>query len=143
ILPLLAAALTQFAAARTQWGKKLEEGVSAAMVPLMMATLGIIVASEVSGVSHQVGSLFKLRPLSVAGAAIVMVLGALISPAAKLNTPARRAVTFSAVTRKLLLILPSVLAVPAPFALARVVVVTVSVVEVCVVILMVWAVPRT
>ena len=142
ILPLLAAALTQFAAARTPWGKKLEEGVSAAMVPLMMATLAIIVASQISGVSHQLVSLFKLVPLYLAFAAIMAVLGALISHAAKLNVPARRAVTFSGVTRNSLVILPLVLALPAQFALAPLVVVTQTLVELCVMIMMIWAVPR-
>src|SRR5699024_5619298 len=107
-----------------------------------LATFGIIGASQISGVSHQLGSLFKLVPLYLAFAAIMAVLGALISRAAKLDISARRAVTFSGVTRNSLVILPLVLALPAQFALAPLVVVTQTLVELCVMIMMIWAVPR-
>lgn len=142
VLPLLAAELTQFAAARTAWGRKFEAMVSAAMVPLMIATLAIIVASQISGVSHQISKLVGLIPLYVAFAASMAVIGAVVSRAAGLDVPAQRAMIFSGVTRNSLVILPLVLALPAQFALAPLVVVTQTLVELLIMVVMIWALPR-
>jgi len=142
VLPLLAAGLTQYAAARTAWGRKLEATVSAAMVPLMMATLAMIVASQISGVTHQISKLVGLIPLYVAFAAITAVMGTVVSRVARLDVPAQRAVIFSGVTRNSLVILPLVLALPAPFALAPLVVVTQTLVELLIMVVMIWALPR-
>lgn len=142
VLPLLAAGLTQFAAARTAWGRTLEAIVSAAMVPLMMATLAIIVASQISGVSHQISKLVSLIPLYVAFAAIMAIIGAVVSRTAGLDIPAQRAIIFSGVTRNSLVILPLVLALPAQFALAPLVVVTQTLVELLIMVVMIWALPR-
>lgn len=142
VAPLCAAGLTQFAAARTSWGKKLADGVSAAMVPLMMATLAIIVASQILKVSHQLGKLVVVVPLYVAFAMIMIAAGAVVSRAAGLGIASQRAVVFSAVTRNSLVVLPLVLALPAQFELAPLVVVTQTLVELCIMLVMIWALPR-
>lgn len=142
VAPLCAAGLTQFAAARTSWGKKLADGVSAAMVPLMMATLAIIVASQIFKVTHQLGKLVVVVPLYVAFAMIMIAAGAVVSRAAGLGITSQRAVVFSAVTRNSLVVLPLVLALPAQFELAPLVVVTQTLVELCIMLVMIWALPR-
>ena len=68
-LPLVAAALTQLAAARTRIGRRAEEVVMGAMVPLMVATLAVVVASQVAGVSARLGSLLLAVPVFVLFAA--------------------------------------------------------------------------
>lgn len=142
VLPLIAAGLTQYAAAHSAWGKKLESTVSSAMVPLMMATLSIIVASQISGVSHHIVKLVGLIPLYTAFAILMAVIGAGASRAVGLDFPAQRAVTFSGVTRNSMVILPLVLALPADYALAPLVVVTQTLVELVIMLFMIWAVPR-
>ncbi|HJG64960.1 MAG TPA: arsenic resistance protein [Corynebacterium stationis] len=142
VVPLCAAGLTQYAAARTRWGQILADGVSAAMVPLMMATLAIIVASQIFKVSHQLSKLVVVVPLYVAFAVIMIAGGAVVSRAAGLNIASQRAVVFSAVTRNSLVVLPLVLALPAQFELAPLVVVTQTLVELCIMLVMILALPR-
>ncbi len=108
----------------------------------MMATLAIIVASQISGVTHQISKLVSLIPLYVAFAAIMAVVGAVVSRTAGLDVPAQRAMIFSGVTRNSLVILPLVLALPAQFALAPLVVVTQTLVELFIMVVMIWALPR-
>ena len=142
VLPLLAASFTQFMAARTRWGAKLAHGVSAMMVPLMMTTLAVIVASQIFKVSHQLSKLVVLVPLYAVFAAVMAALGTVISRVTALDVASQRAVVFSGVTRNSLVILPLVLALPAQFALAPLVVVTQTLVELCIMLVMIWAVPR-
>jgi ACR3 family arsenite efflux pump ArsB len=64
------------------------------------------------------------------------------SKAAHLDAPGARAVVFSGVTRNSLVVLPLVLALPAEFALAPLVVVTQTIVELVIMVLCVRIVPR-
>lgn len=140
--PLLAAGVTQFAAARTRWGGALQDIVLAAMVPLMMLTLAVVVASQISGVGRQIGSLLLTIPVYIAFAAVMAPIGALVSGLAGLDIPGRRAVAFSGATRNSLVVLPLVLALPASFALAPLVVVTQTLIELLVMVAFVRLIPR-
>ncbi len=62
LLPLAAAGLTQLAA-RTRVGRAWEQIVLWAMVPLMMLTLAVVVASQIAGVGRRVGSLLLAVPV--------------------------------------------------------------------------------
>lgn len=64
------------------------------MVILMMATLFVVVASQIGGVSDQLAQLAALIPLYIAFAAIMGPLGAWVARLLLLDAPARRAVTF-------------------------------------------------
>src|SRR5699024_2373619 len=110
VLPLAAAVLTQLAAARTRWGRALETVVLRAMVPLMMLTLAIVVASQIGGVSAQLDSLLLAIPVYVLFAAIMVPVGAVAGKVARLDIPGQRAVVFSGATRNSLVVLPLVLA---------------------------------
>lgn len=140
--PLLAAGVTQFAAARTRWGGALQDIVLAAMVPLMMLTLAVVIGSQVFGVSSALGQLLIAVPVFVVFVLIVAPLGALLGSAARLDVPSRRAATFSGVTRNSLVVLPLALALPASFALTPLVVVTQTLVELVAMVVMVAGVPR-
>ena len=74
-LPLVAAGLTQVAAARTAWGRVLRDAALVAMVPLMMATLAVVVASQVAGVGARLATLGALVPVYVLFAAIMLAVG--------------------------------------------------------------------
>lgn len=141
-LPLAAAALTQWAAARHRWGQALERAVLAAMVPLMAATLAVVVASQVAGVGQRAGSLLLAVPVYAAFAAVMLAVGAVAARAARLDVPARRAVVYSGVTRNSLVVLPLVLALPPAYALAPLAVVTQTLVELLVMVACVRLVPR-
>jgi len=141
-LPLVAAALTQLAAARTRIGRRAEEVVMGAMVPLMVATLAVVVASQVAGVSARLGSLLLAVPVFVLFAAVMVAVGMLVGRVAGLDVPGRRAVVFSGATRNSLVVLPLVLALPAAFDLAPLVVVTQTLVELVAMVVFVRLVPR-
>lgn len=142
-LPLAAAALAQTLAARAAWARTLVSLATGAMVPLTIATLAIVVASQVHAVAGRLGALVGLVPLYLAFAAAMALVGAIAGRVAGLETPERRAVVFSGVTRNSLVVLPLALALPAAFALTPLVVVAQTLVELVVMVALVWALPRT
>ena len=142
VLPLIAAGLTQLAATRTRWGAIVQEIVLGAMVPLMMLTLAVVVASQIAGVGRQLGALLLALPVYILFAAVMVPIGALAGRAAGLDTPGRRAIVFSGATRNSLVVLPLVLALPATFDLAPLVVVTQTLVELIVMVIFVRLIPR-
>jgi arsenite transporter len=141
-VPLVAAWLTQVAATRWRVGRWLRDGALAAMVPLMMLTLAVVVASQIHDVGTHLGALLAVVPVYLSFALAMVALGWLAGRAARLDAPARRAVVFSGVTRNSLVVLPLVLALPAPFDLAPLVVVTQTLVELVVMVVLVHLVPR-
>lgn len=101
VLPLALAAITQLLAQRSAAVRAIERGILAATVPLMMLTLAIVVGSQVHGVLGSLGQLLVVVPIFITFVLLAAPLGGLLGSAAKLDTPGRRAVVFSGVTRKL------------------------------------------
>ncbi|WCE38954.1 bile acid:sodium symporter [Brevibacterium sp. BDJS002] len=141
-LPLVAAALTQLAAARWRIGREIERVVMGTMVPLMVATLAVVVASQVAGVSAQLGFLLLAVPIYVLFAVIMVPVGMMSSRVAGLDVPGRRAIVFSSATRNSLVVLPLVLALPAVFDLAPLIVVTQTLVELVIMVIFVRLIPQ-
>ncbi|WP_313823702.1 bile acid:sodium symporter [Citricoccus sp.] len=141
-LPLVAAWLTQLAAARTHAGRAWGQIVTGSMVPLMVVTLLVVVASQIAGVGAQLGSLLLLVPIYVIFAAVMVPIGAVAGRIGGLDLAGRRAVVFSGATRNSLVILPLVLALPTPFDLAPLVVVTQTLVELIVMVVFVRLIPK-
>lgn len=150
VLPLVAAGLTQALAARTRTTARRADLVAArwtnlaaaTMVPLMVITLAVVVASQIAGVSARLGALLLVIPVYVLFAAVMVPIGAAASWAARLDVPASRAVVFSGATRNSLVILPLVLALPAQFDLAPLVVVTQTLVELVIMVIFIRLIPR-
>ncbi|WLQ07151.1 arsenic resistance protein [Arthrobacter oryzae] len=147
IVPLALAALTQWWAGRegappavgrpavgrsgdsTVVGRKVMGAMQALMVPLMMATLAVVVGSQIEGVRSELGSLLAVVPLYAAFLLVMVPLGLLAARTARLDARATLAVVFSGATRNSLVVLPLALALPEPLALAALVVVTQTLVE--------------
>lgn len=129
VLPLALAAGTQALAARSRVGRSVMAAGTAAMVPLMALTLAVVVGSQVVSVAGSLDTLFAVVPIFVAFALILAVLGTLAGRVARLDSPARKAVVFSGVTRNSLVVLPLALALPPALALTPLVVVTQTLVE--------------
>ncbi|WP_309970542.1 bile acid:sodium symporter [Arthrobacter oryzae] len=110
-------------------GRRVMAAMQALMVPLMMATLAVVVGSQIVGVRQELGSLLAVVPLYAAFLLVMVPLGLLAARAARLDVPATRAVVFSGATRNSLVVLPLALALPEPLALASLVVVTQTLVE--------------
>lgn len=112
------------------------------MVPLMIATLAVVVASQVAEVSARLGSLLLVIPIYFLFAIIMVPVGAAAGRLAGLDLPGRRAIVFSGATRNSLVVLPLVLALPAAFDLAPLVVVTQTLVELVAMVVFVRIVPK-
>ncbi|MDV8147017.1 arsenic resistance protein [Arthrobacter sp. B10-11] len=110
-------------------GRKVMGAMQALMVPLMMATLAVVVGSQIEGVRSELGSLLAVVPLYAAFLLVMVPLGLLAARTARLDARATLAVVFSGATRNSLVVLPLALALPEPLALAALVVVTQTLVE--------------
>lgn len=110
-------------------GHKVMAAMQALMVPLMMATLAVVVGSQIAGVRQELSSLLAVVPLYAAFLLVMVPLGLLAARTARLDAPASLAVVFSGATRNSLVVLPLALALPEPLALAALVVVTQTLVE--------------
>lgn len=142
LIPLAAAALTQALARRAAAGRIIMAVMQALMVPLMMATLAVVVGSQITGVGQELGSLLVVVPLYAAFLLVMVPLGMLAAKPARLDVAATRAVVFSGATRNSLVVLPLALALPEPLALAALVLVTQTLIELIGMILYVRFLPR-
>ena len=142
LLPLVLAGLTQRAAVRLRWAAAAEQGGSAAMVPVLMLTLGVVVASQIGGVSAQLGVLLLPALLYMAFAALMVPIGLVAGRVARLDVPGRRAIVFTGATRNSLVVLPLVLVLPDGFELTSLVVVTQTLVELVAMVVFVRFVPH-
>lgn len=129
VLPLALAWATQALASRHRGGERISSVMNAAMVPLMAATLFVVVAGQVPAVDDRFGAVLSVVPL-YAGFLVVMAgLGPLVARVFRLDVPASRALVFSGATRNSLVVLPLALALPDAYAVTAVVVVTQTLVE--------------
>ncbi|WDG18823.1 arsenic resistance protein [Microbacterium sp. Clip185] len=136
-LPLALAALTQLLARTLRPIRLVETGVLGAMVPLMMVVLAIVVGSQVHAVGERLSSLAGVVPLFIAFAALAALLGLFTARSVRMRRPERIATIFSGVTRNSLVVLPLALALPASLSLAPLVVVTQTLVELFVMVVLV------
>ncbi|AMY53794.1 arsenic resistance protein [Rhodococcoides fascians] len=141
-LPLTSAAATQWLARRTRLGTHIMDAMAAAMVPIMMATLAVVVASQVDAVRSEASQLIAAVPIFVAFLVVMAVVGLATARVTRQDVPATRALIFSGATRNSLVVLPLALALPPALSLAAVVVVTQTLVELIGMIAYVRIVPR-
>lgn len=129
VVPLVLAALTQALARRRRIGTQIMDVMAAAMVPVMMATLAVVVASQIDAVRSEGSQLFAAVPIFVAFLVIMAVVGWATARVTRLDVPDARALIFSGATRNSLVVLQLALALPPALSLAAVVVVTQTLVE--------------
>ena len=157
MVPLTAAAVVQAAGGRAaslddvpaappggvrHVARTVENVMAAAMVPLMMAVLALVIASQIADVTSRFGDLARLVPLYAAYVPIALGLGVASAKFARLDVSAVRAVAFSAVTRNSLVVLPLALSLPEGLDIAALAVVTQTMVELVAMVIMVKIVPR-
>jgi ACR3 family arsenite transporter len=140
-IPLTLALLTELLARRHRAGTRVTELLTALMVTLLAATLFVVVASQVPQVRDSLGSVLRVVPVYAAFALIMAGVGRLAASAFRLGPPAGRALLFSGATRNSLVVLPLALALPEEYALAAVIVVTQTLVELVAMLLFVRVVP--
>lgn len=129
VVPLVAAGLVQFLAARNGFLRGLKAGLDHLPVTATALVLFLIVASVVPQLGVTRAILPGLLPVYVIFAVVAPALGWGVARLFGLDAPLGRAVAFSAGTRNSLVILPLALAVPGGAPLLPAVIVTQTLVE--------------
>lgn len=129
LIPLVAAAITQKAMGKYRAAQSISNAAEAFMVPLMIITLFVVVASQFETVTGNLSELLAVIPLYIAFLVIMVPIGMVVSTMFKLSAPDKRAIVFSGATRNSLVVLPLALALPEQLQLATVIVVTQTLVE--------------
>ena len=141
-IPLLAALGTEILARRHRAGTLITEIMTALMVPLLAATLLVVVASQTPQISVALGAVAGVLPVYALFVMIMTGVGWSTPRLIGLDPPAGRAVLFSGVTRNSLVVLPLALALPTEFAITPVIVVTQTLVELIAMLVLTRLTPR-
>ncbi len=128
-IPLLLALVTELLAHRHRVGVVVTEVMTALMVPLLAATLLVVVASQVPAVGGALSTVARVVPVFALFAVVMVGAGVVATRFGGLDAAGGRAVVFSGVTRNSLVVLPLALALPPGFEITSVVVVTQTLVE--------------
>lgn len=142
VIPLALAWLTQGWAARRVAGQRVADAMGTLMVPLMAATLLTVVASQVPKLGDGLAAVARVAPFYVLFLVVMAFAGLAVARVFRLDAPAGRAIVFTGATRNSLVVLPLALALPDRLAIAAVVVVTQTLVEVVGMVIYVRVVPR-
>jgi ACR3 family arsenite transporter len=126
----------------TAVARGIRTGMAGAMVPLMMATLFAVFASQTAAVGAEVLALLRLVPLYAVFLAVMLGVGLVAARIARVDIAGTRALVFSGATRNSLVVLPLALALPDTLALAPLAVVTQTLVELVGMVVFVRLVPR-
>jgi ACR3 family arsenite efflux pump ArsB len=130
VIPLALAWALQGWAARRPAGQKVSDAATTTMVPLMAATLITVVASQIPKLDDRLVDVAAVVPFYVLFLLVMAFAGKAVARLFRLDTGSGRAIVFTGATRNSLVVLPLALALPDAFAVAAVVVVTQTLVEV-------------
>lgn len=128
-VPLTLAWLTQLWADRSVTGERWQTSMGYLPVPMMGATLLVVIASQLPRVRESIAQIAVVLPVYVAFLVVMPVLGRIVAVRLRLSDAESRALVFSSVTRNSLVVLPLALALPDGYALVPAVVVTQTLVE--------------
>lgn len=142
VIPLTLAWLTQAWAARRAAGRRTAHAMGTLMVPLMAVTLVTVVASQVPKLGGSLADVAGVVPFYLVFLVVMAFAGLGVARVFRLDARDGRAVVFSGATRNSLVVLPLALALPGQFAIAAVIVVTQTLVELVGMVIYVRAVPR-
>lgn len=142
LLPLAIAAAVQLLARRVPPLRRAPPAAEASLVPLTALTIAVVVAAQVPAVGAEAASLWRLVPLYLVFAAVMVAAGLLVARGLGLGPRRARAVALSGVTRNSLVVLPLALALPPALGLAPLAVVAQTLVELVVLVVLVRLLPR-
>ncbi|WP_231187534.1 arsenic resistance protein [Haladaptatus sp. DYF46] len=128
-LPLALSWLTEIWADRARQGEQWQDAMGWLPVPMMGATLFVVIASQLPRVQHSIDQIVAVVPVYVAFLVIMPLFGRLAAGFFRMDVGESRALVFTSVTRNSLVILPLALALPSGYDLAPAVVVTQTLVE--------------
>lgn len=142
VIPLTLAWTLQAWARRHPGGGVTVSAASTTMVPLMIATLLTVVASQLPELDGRITDIAGVAPFYALFLLVMTFAGLAVARLFHLDVPASRAVVFTGATRNSLVVLPLALALPDQLAVAAVAVVTQTLVEVIGMVIYVRAIPR-
>ena len=142
VLPLTLAWATEALSHRHRSGEAISSAMTTAMVPLMTATLFVVVASQFPKITDQTDQVLRVVPIYAAFLVIMALIGLAAAKLLRLDPPRSRALIFSGATRNSLVVLPLALALPDAYAITAVIVVTQTLVELVGMIIYVRLIPR-
>ncbi len=142
VIPLALAWATQAWAARHPSGVTFSGRASTTMVPLMVVTLLVVVASQIPKLGDDVGAVLGVIPFYVVFLVVMAGLGFAVARLFRLSPRDGRAIVFTGATRNSLVVLPLALALPDAFGVAGVVIVAQTLVEIIGMVIYVRVVPR-
>lgn len=142
LLPLALAWTSQAFAARRRAGQVVIRGLNAAMVPVMAATLFVVVGSQVPKLRGRFNDVATAVPVYAAFLVVMAVVGVAAARVARLDVGRARALVFTGATRNSLVVLPLALALPAAYAVTPAIVVTQTLVELVGMLVYIRLVPR-
>lgn len=128
-LPLVLAWSTEVWADRSSTGDTWQQTMGRLPVPMLGATLFVVIASQLPRVQHSIDQIAVVVPVYVAFLVLMPVLARFATGALRMDVGESRALVFTSVTRNSLVVLPLALALPADYRLAPAVVVTQTLVE--------------
>ena len=140
--PLALAWVTQTWAGRHRSGRAVTNSAQRCAVPLMAATLAIVVASQTPKLDGAVHLAVTVAPFFVVFLTVMAIIGWAAARTLKLDPAAGRALIFTGATRNSLVVLPLALALPDALSAAAIVVVTQTVVEIVGMIVYIAVVPK-
>jgi ACR3 family arsenite efflux pump ArsB len=138
VIPLALAWATQAWAGR----RRAAAAMGTAMVPLMAATLFVVVASQVPRLGGDLAKVARVVPFYVLFLVVMAFAGIAVGRLFRLDAAASRAVVFTGATRNSLVVLPLALALPERLSVAAAVVVAQTLVEVLGMLAYIRLVPR-
>lgn len=142
VAPLVAAVLVQLGARRRAGAAQVAEALEGAMVPLTVATLVVVLGSQVATVGARLTALLPLVPVYLAFTVLALGAGLVMARALRLDATSTRTVMLSSSTRNSLVVLPIALALPAHLGLAPLAVVAQTFVELLCLVVLVRLLPR-
>ncbi|SER80812.1 arsenic resistance protein [Natrinema salaciae] len=140
-VPLALAWVTEVWADRSDTGERWQAAIGWLPVPMMGATLLVVIASQLPRVQDSIGRIAAVVPVYVAFLVVMPLLGRLAAGIVGMEVGEARALVFTATTRNSLVVLPLALALPAGYELAPAVVVTQTLVELTGMVVLTRAVP--
>ncbi|WP_231559494.1 MULTISPECIES: arsenic resistance protein [Kocuria] len=141
LLPLAAAGLLQALARRCPVAARVQTGGQAVMVPSLMVVLVVVIASQMAGLGSRWIEVIWAVPVFVGFAAVMIAAAVAAARLTRTTTTPARALVFSAVARNSLVVLPLALALPERYDLVPLVVLTQTMVELVLMVVMLRAVP--
>ena len=142
VIPLALAWIVQAWGRRQPAGDAVAGAFGSIMVPLMAATLLVVVASQVPKLDGNFGAIGQVVPFYVSFLIVMAFAGWLVARVFRLDVAGARAIVFTGATRNSLVVLPLALALPDQLAVAPVVIVTQTLIEVIGMVIYVRLVPR-